>query len=267
MGTRNLTCVVFDNKIQVAQYGQWDGYPDGQGVGIIEIMRIPENRKWLEEGLEYIEMADFNNLIEGTPAHAAVTAYDNACPDHFATPPREEDKRTPAQLNWHKTFLSRDLGSEILENIITLALKIASVTDGLDAETARARREEFMFENYGFREKIILNDSTAFAADSLFCEWAYVIDLDKGQLEVYRGFNTTRQLEPQHRFFFLQSPDGKPVDGYYPIYLIATFDLLQLPDNKEFVRMVEEKDGQIFPEESTTEQLSALVNTLQERVE
>ena len=32
MGTRNLTIIVEDNKHKVAQYCQWDGYPEGREV-------------------------------------------------------------------------------------------------------------------------------------------------------------------------------------------------------------------------------------------
>lgn len=32
VGTRNLTCVFQDGEYRVAQYCQWDGYPDGQGA-------------------------------------------------------------------------------------------------------------------------------------------------------------------------------------------------------------------------------------------
>ena len=31
MGTRHLTIVVSEGQYKVAQYGQWDGYPTGQG--------------------------------------------------------------------------------------------------------------------------------------------------------------------------------------------------------------------------------------------
>ena len=32
MGTRNLTMVIQDQQTRIAQYGQWDGFPDGQGI-------------------------------------------------------------------------------------------------------------------------------------------------------------------------------------------------------------------------------------------
>jgi hypothetical protein len=43
MGTRNLTIVIADKKIKVAQYGQWDGYIEGNGKqdNIINLFLIP----------------------------------------------------------------------------------------------------------------------------------------------------------------------------------------------------------------------------------
>ena len=39
MGTRNLTKVVNkDGEIVVAQYGQWDGYPSGQGTNLLSFI-------------------------------------------------------------------------------------------------------------------------------------------------------------------------------------------------------------------------------------
>lgn len=39
MGTRHLICVVIDGDFKIAQYGQWDGYPDGQGIDILTYLR------------------------------------------------------------------------------------------------------------------------------------------------------------------------------------------------------------------------------------
>jgi hypothetical protein len=57
-----------------------------------------------------------------------------------------------------------------------------------------------------------------FATDSLFCEWAYIVDLDNKLLEVYRGF----QQDP-HSSGRFASPAAS--DGYYPVRLIATLPL------------------------------------------
>ena len=40
MGTRNLTMVIDqEGEVKVAQYGQWDGYPSGVGVGIVSFLK------------------------------------------------------------------------------------------------------------------------------------------------------------------------------------------------------------------------------------
>lgn len=48
MGTRNLTIVKVDDEVRVVQYGQWDGYPTGQGETIQEFLRnvdLPKFKK------------------------------------------------------------------------------------------------------------------------------------------------------------------------------------------------------------------------------
>lgn len=39
MGTRHITMVRVGKKVKVMQYGQWDGYPTGQGVTIAEFLQ------------------------------------------------------------------------------------------------------------------------------------------------------------------------------------------------------------------------------------
>ena len=39
MGTRHLIAVHVDGEYPIAQYGQWDGYPDGQGLTVLTFLR------------------------------------------------------------------------------------------------------------------------------------------------------------------------------------------------------------------------------------
>lgn len=49
MGTRHLqTVITKEGDIKVNQYGQWDGYPDGQGIDILEFLRNCDLAKYQE---------------------------------------------------------------------------------------------------------------------------------------------------------------------------------------------------------------------------
>ena len=76
---------------------------------------------------------------------------------------------------------------------------------------------------------LMIEGGDQFALDSLFCEWGYLVNLDDGVLEVYKGFN---KVPPKGRF-----ASGE-VDGeYYPITLVNEFPLDELPD--DFAAIVE----------------------------
>ena len=49
-------------------------------------------------------------------------------------------------------------------------------------------------------------DSADFLKDSLFCEWAYIINLSTKRLEVYRGFQVRK---PSPNRYDLQVADGE----------------------------------------------------------
>ncbi|MEW5931961.1 MAG: hypothetical protein AB1816_00040 [Bacillota bacterium] len=69
-----------------------------------------------------------------------------------------------------------------------------------------------------------MTDDHEFLADSLFCEWAYIINLDEGVLEVYRGFQKRWDPNPRNRYRSL------PARGrYYPVALVAEFPLDGIP--------------------------------------
>lgn len=64
-----------------------------------------------------------------------------------------------------------------------------------------------------------MTDGQDFIKDSLFCEYAYIINLDTNMLEFYRGF----QHSPQegNRYGEEPLPNEYPIDAYYPCALIA----------------------------------------------
>jgi hypothetical protein len=47
MGTRHHQTVIDKNgKLRLSQYGQWDGYPKGQGIDILEYLRTADLEKY-----------------------------------------------------------------------------------------------------------------------------------------------------------------------------------------------------------------------------
>jgi hypothetical protein len=54
MGTRGLTKVIKNDKIVVAQYGQWDHYPSGQGLTALRFLRDESNVDKLDKGLYWL---------------------------------------------------------------------------------------------------------------------------------------------------------------------------------------------------------------------
>jgi hypothetical protein len=183
MGTRNLTCIVKDGEFKVAQYGQWDGYPSGNGVILLNLLSQPT--------------ADFDLLKEQVDKCRPLT--------------KDEEVIAEGE-NWKEAFpqLSRDIGADIVEMVLS--------------------NEEDEFAVYL---------DTDFAKDSLFCEWAYVIDLDKMTFEVYEGFNKT-VLDEDERFY---SKDTVK-EEYQPVMLAASYDLNNLPTPEEFLATLEPEEDE-----------------------
>jgi hypothetical protein len=73
-------------------------------------------------------------------------------------------------------------------------------------------------------ESKLMVDSHKFMRDSLFCEWAYVINLDDDLFEIYRGFQKEPHTKGRYSGF---APD----QGYYPVALFKTYPLDDIPEN------------------------------------
>jgi hypothetical protein len=88
-------------------------------------------------------------------------------------------------------------------------------------------------------------DASDFAKDSLFCEWGYILDLDKCNLEVYKGFQT--KAHKKGRFAAPKPKGWKPrYEGdnfYYPIKLVLTIPFDKI--NNHSLDCLMEKDEEV----------------------
>jgi hypothetical protein len=201
MGTRGLTVVILDGEHRIAQYGQWDHYPTGQGVTAMEFCR---KNLTTEEGLdkfrravgrtEFADQERMDKLLKRIGISGEWMNGEQA--ERFKT-------KYPA--------LSREAGAEILNLVLN--------------------------------GKKLLRDGIDFAADSLFCEWAYVVDLDARKLEVYKGYQTVPHKRGRFADMGVSGKDYAAVlvgseDRYYPVALIASFAFDKIHKTTEAIEKV-----------------------------
>jgi len=138
MGTRNLVEVKLDGELKVSQYGQWDGYPTGQGATIQEFLRDVDIEVFKEKlrNLKQIDEKKVEEFLEKI-----------GCKDGWM------DSNQSNLFREEFPGINRDLGAGILQLIY-------------DGEIVEVRL------------------SPDFKDDKLFCEYHYLIDLDKGTVKM-----------------------------------------------------------------------------------
>lgn len=107
MGTRHLTAVFLDGKYRVAQYGQWDGYPEEAGQNCLNFARTIVDKSARDKFADKVRKC----------AWATNKYIDNKC----------------NYENWQKDYpeFSRDTGSNILQiiNDSNRKIKLTNVID------------------------------------------------------------------------------------------------------------------------------------------
>lgn len=197
MGTRNLTMVISNKETKVAQFGQYDGYPSGQGATALEFL-LNNDLTEFREKLNKVKFVDDKKQKEIDKWLKSI-----GCENGYL------DTNQSALYKQEYPLLTRDNGAKVLQMI-------------MDSQNLT----------------LWLHDQSEFAADSLFCEWAYVIDLDKGYFEIYEGFNK-RPLGKTQRFKYLED---KAENGYSPIRMVKKYDINNLPTEEQFLKDFKEND-------------------------
>lgn len=230
MGTRNLTCVWLDGEPKVAQYCQWDGYPEGQGL---TALRFLKSNFFYRPALE----AQVRRLIEPDEEIMktlyAEVGHDTETSNGWIS----FDKAQEFKSRW--PHLHRDFGANILEYVQRLEEKPEGGT------------VDFYHSN-----------EVEFAGDGLFCEWAWVVDLDLGTFECYGGFGKKKLLK-REKFAKYAKPVPDPLpyadyQHYQPIRLLAFWKLDELRnlDEATFIKVCTE--GAEKPQPQWGRQLATL---------
>jgi hypothetical protein len=197
MGTRNLTVVISGGKRVVAQYCQWDGYPSGQGATALKFLSSEGSLDKLKKALEKVRFRNEEDEKEAAEYYKSIGCDDSGW----------VNMEQSALINKRYPLKSRDHGAEIL---------------GILAESDL--------------DELVLVDNFSFGYYSLFCEFAYVVDLDNNTFEVYEGFQQ-EILDKSERFY--KEEDSK---GYYGVKLIKSYNLSSLPTEEVFLKELEPQD-------------------------
>jgi hypothetical protein len=210
MGTRGVTHVIAEKQTRIAKYCQWDNYPSGRGVELLEVLRKrlkPTKTKSFEDRLKEMK-AKVKSVIALTNKEVQ-----NRWKECGADDSGWVSMEISAKFKEKYAHLSRDMGGgEVLDLVVKGKVKDTNL-------------------------------DTEFVADSLFCEWAYVVDLDKKTFEVYQGFNE-KPLTKKDRFFNLQKEGSE----YSPVKLVKKYKLSELPTKVVFLEEINKLTAE--PEEA-----------------
>lgn len=219
MGTRHLIVVVLHGRWYIAQYGQYDGYPEVVGIQLVRLLASPELVKQVRAGLVHTYEPDDAALDRMW--EASVDA--RAILDHRPDVGPDGHLRESQYSLWRHDPVAR-YAPELLDMLPSLARETSAAILVLVARGATAERP------------LPVKLEPTFANDGLFCEWAYVVDLDEAVLEVYVGASAKT---PGHRFANVGAENAS-----VPTYVASVpFDQLDVykDDCDGFVEMINDK--------------------------
>ncbi|KAL2159158.1 hypothetical protein VTH06DRAFT_2590 [Thermothelomyces fergusii] len=213
MGTRHLICVFWKGKWFLAQYGQFDGYPEGQGVKIFSFLSYAQNIENLKAGLEHHIYQPTKEDIDAI--NAECDAWDQ----------NREAQGLPYQRNMFGiNQLYPSLARETSAGILGIIARASQPESENETEGGAGKNPK--------RVPVLLE--LEFANDALFCEWAYVIDLDTEVFEIYGGSEKKRD---GHRFKDVGS-EGARVPAFICSFKFSEIYLMK--SGEEFLERVKE---------------------------
>ena len=229
MGTRHLIFIQLNGEYKLSQYGQWDGYLEGQGLDVLNFLRTI----MVPDALASTWVCTFCGHTNGIQY--------TACPHCGGTAPvnimNTKLERFKYQVNKLRFATNEEVedawltvGATKGQPTVTMELseRMSQIYPSLHRDTG-AKMLSYLY-SYGGERLLTINGETFSTQGD--CEYGYVIDLDNNKFEVYQGWNKT-PLDEDERFY-----DGSDTDdayGYYPLRLLSIWDMSALPDDRTFL--------------------------------
>ena len=121
-------------------------------------------------------------------------------------------------------------------NPIKTDFKEIKLVENTDDNYSKQRNWQGDLASYAFHQEMIDNED--FLGDSLWCEWAYIINCNTGKLEIYRGFQDDQsKVKGRYKDKTYESGSGTT---YYGVSLIKSIPLEDVTN--EMMYELEEKE-------------------------
>jgi len=200
MGTRHLICVVKNGEYKVAQYGQWDGQPSGQGEDILNFLKNEMDR------------VKFNNQIDTLS---------------FAIEEELEQMWIEAGKDPNEKLIPMEISSKFKElypeNSTDTGSKILVLIQNSDKKLKLRNSLNFANDSLSCRWGYVIDlDKNTFEV----YEGANKTPLDENE----RFYSMQDKLKPITVYD----------KTYYPIKQVISFDLDDLPTEEEFLENFED---------------------------
>ena len=245
MGTRHLIIVWYKGKYRIAQYGQWDGYPSGQGLRVLRFLK------------NFTDLFDSDSDIPEVPKIARkksklhnITALKRAIDDNMIYEPDEEEmqkfwkqcdkmdsdakeQELPRRMDGQTTGTEKELFDLFMRR--TMPEMLIAPTLGRDAGA------KILTLVAHATKKVPVSLYLQFVVDYNLCEWAYILDLDENMLEIYNGPEKFHGTSTKGRFDmeeFVLNPQEGYERGYRP-HLVKKYHFESLMDIDEKVFVAE----------------------------
>jgi len=211
MGFRHLTLIYHNAKYVLAQYGQFDGYPEFQGPTIHKFLSMPGKIADLKSNLHLLQVGTPDELDAiWEECYQADIELVRRNPYNFSLGTKD------LAVNRRYPGISDSMGAKILNHI-------ADVKDN---------------------KPIIIHEikqSLEFAMDP-YCKFIYHIDLDANKLNVYGHRWRFDTDAAQNRFLSLQQrnlSEQEILTNAASPFLVE-FDIEKLPGEEEFMSQIDE---------------------------